>query len=335
MKSRHITIAHKDVKDANAAMDLLFDLFPDHYPIIFSEDSNSWTFNLHWPPYPRWYIDSNVVPLAYELYNLQIEAIASFYQTQKLGKVDFVFSMFHSRALIAASSAQCRRHGVPLSHIIHVDAHTDLMPPVLYSSNLTRTLCDPIFYHEVNIAVPESVIAAIDLGSISKGNFLTTYLLATSPGKLIHVCETLEEREASLVPTVLDFNLAGRHISRMGVSIQKEISPECWQFQQTRFLPRNLSLKKDDTVWLDIDLDAFCNRYDGDSCKRLQKMTSAEHVELVQRIARFLQALSHADWISHIEAISIAVSPGFFPTDYWNYTIPTICNAVKRIIYYD
>jgi hypothetical protein len=42
-----------------------------------------------------------------------------------------------------------------------------------------------------------------------------------------------------------------------------------------------------------------------------------------------LAELNHAAWITKIEAVSVAVSPGFFPAEYWAEVISTICEGIR------
>ena len=332
MQYPFIKIPRVTATDANAAMDQLFELFHDHYPYIISEDKNSWKFGLCWPTSLQWYVDTNVESVAFKLFGLHLESIAPFYQMRKIGKVDFLFSMFHSRALIAASYSTQRHKGISFTHIIHIDDHTDLMPPLLHFDGSLGKLFDPLFMHQVDIMIPESIKAAIDLGLISKGSFLTSYLLMSPPGRLIHVCETLKEKECWLTTTSLKYSLGGKDFKRTGVVLQNEPLLGSWHFSQTPNLPHDLSLGIDESVWLDIDLDAFCNRYDGDSSRSAQRTTVQEYHKMVRRIEQFLNELSYASWVSNIQAVSVAVSPGFFPSDYWASAIPAICDGIRKIL---
>ena len=106
---------------------------------------------------------------------------------------------------------------------------------------------------------------------------------------------------------------------------------EAWRWQEAPLLP--LGLDDCQSVWLDVDLDAFCNRYDGDSDRAHILSTESERLILRQRMDRFLDRLSNASWKSQIDAVSIAVSPGFFPSEYWDEAIPKITDGVADIVF--
>ena len=105
---------------------------------------------------------------------------------------------------------------------------------------------------------------------------------------------------------------------------------EAWRWQEAPLLP--LGLDDCQSVWLDVDLDAFCNRYDGDSDRAHILSTESERLILRQRMDRFLDRLSNASWKSRGDAVSIAASPGFFPSEYWDEAIPKITDGVADIV---
>lgn len=327
-----ITFSRRNVLHVDTVIEYIFNLFPDHYPVVMSENADQWVIGLQWSTDPRWYIDPNVAQTALELYKIPLENVVPFYQVESCYDINFVFSMFHSRAIIAASLATKRYNGSSFDYIIHVDDHTDLMHALIYLGKAERILYDSVFNRAIDIANPESVVAAIERGIINKGNFLTTYLLASHPATLIHIGESLRDKEYWLEVTSSNFNLAGEHFNSTGFIFREEEQSTSWHFKQTPVLPCDLSLEEDDMIWLDIDLDAFCNRYNGDSDHALKPLTIMEQEETIRGIESFLYNLSNVSWLSQVKAVSIAVSPGFFPTDYWEYAIPKVYEGVKRII---
>src|SRR5262249_20668974 len=85
-------------------------------------------------------------------------------------------------------------------------------------------------------------------------------------------------------------------------------------------------------VWLDIDLDAFCNRFDGDSSRRDIAPTETEAQEVTTRIDEFLGRLRAATWKEQVRAVSVAASPGFFPSEYWNTAVPQWLDGFRKIV---
>src|SRR5258708_18860249 len=162
-------------------MDVLFNLFPDHYPHLVAEHESNWEFTLLWPIQEDCFVDPKALTTAKHLFNLNPNQIAPYYQIEHCGEVTFVLSMFHSRAILAPVYAS-QYFPNYFSCIIHVDDHADLMGTVLCSTDTPGKLYDTFFHQVIDICDPVSVITAIDSGIINKGNFLTSYLLAYSPG---------------------------------------------------------------------------------------------------------------------------------------------------------
>ena len=87
-----------------------------------------------------------------------------------------------------------------------------------------------------------------------------------------------------------------------------------------------------DQIWLDVDLDAFCNRFDGDSDNRQKRGSIDELNATIKRGGEFLENLSQADWLEDIAAVSVAASPGFFPSEYWDTVIPVVCDGIMKLL---
>ena len=85
-------------------------------------------------------------------------------------------------------------------------------------------------------------------------------------------------------------------------------------------------------MWLDVDLDAFCNRFDGDSDRRDRGVSPTEVATMHRRIASFFAELCAASWRDRIEAVSVAASPGFFPSEHWETVIPTVYDGLAEAL---
>jgi hypothetical protein len=314
--------------DVNAAMDELFRLFHDHYPVLVDDNPREWTFRLRWPEDPLWYVDPQLVDQARRHFDCSLVDLARFVEDRSTKNVTFVFSMFHSRALLAPALAYHRHSIENFTHIIHVDDHDDLLPPLLESRR--GSLFDPISSVMIDLASPESVTAAIDRGVIHKGSFLACYVLARPNGSIWHVSDRLKENASWLLPVSIDEDLGGRRLAVSALDFKPEFQVASWRLDETPAYPKSLS--DAGAVWLDVDLDGFCNRYDGDSDRRDVTATDVEERVLRQRIDDFLISLSAARWKTQVRAVSVAASPGFFPSEYWDYALPTVCDGIAAAL---
>jgi hypothetical protein len=331
MRPPEILFSKHAAGSVDAAMDQLFELFPDHWPKLIAEEEENWKFALAWPENLT-FVDSGVGRQALELYGLSGAALVPFTRAKRCGQADFVFSMFHSRALLAASLAMRRRGGAALPIIVHVDDHEDLFPSLVTRSGVSGEVRDVVFGETVEVGDPESIGAAIDRGVINKATFLTTYLLATPPGTLIYVNETLSERESRLVPVNLTLNIGGKDLDRAALEELRSGRSPGRQLVRRREFPVELPEIADGAVWLDVDMDAFCNRFDGDSDRKDHSATDGERSLLMGRVGRFVTGLQSASWLPRVEAVSEAVSPGFFPSEYWATAVPLILDGISKAL---
>jgi len=314
--------------DANAAMDVLFSLFADHYPAQIGEDEHEWFFRLSWPVDPSWYVDPQLTAQADRLFGCSLADLPLMSEDRSKNDVAFIFSMFHSRALLAPALARQRLGVTHFSHIVHVDDHEDMMAPLLEARG--RTLFDPISRVEIDLSATESIMAAIDRGVIHKGSFLASYVLAHSPGSIIHVCDRFSDRDHWLAPRHTVKRLGHAELPITTVEFTEHADSSLWHFRETSIFPRELS--NVESVWLDVDLDEFCNRFDGDSNRRDMHTTDAERSIMSRRIDNFLIGLMAASWKNRVRAVSVAASPAFFPSEYWNNTIPKICEGIATAL---
>lgn len=316
--------------DANAAMDVLFEMFPDHYPFLISETETGWTFGLAWPTNPLWFVDPLLSEQAAQLFGLSLQELATFTQLRQCTAATFVFSMFHSRALLAPAYAVQRDRSIRFSSIVHVDDHDDLMAPIV-TQDIGR-IRNSITQIEIDLDDPVSVSQAIDSGAVHKGSFLAAYLLGKAPGALVHVGYNLRPGSVRLTPRKLTKTLGQQTFNVTALQAADSSMANAWVLNETADFPTGQIDDGTDAVWLDVDLDAFCNRYDGDSHRR-EVSGSTHELELMrQRIDQFLAGLSAAEWKKRIKAVSVAASPAFFPSQYWDDAIPSVCDGIEEIL---
>lgn len=318
-------------EDANAAMDQLFRVLPDHEPILTSTSAEAWTFDLRWTSDPA-FVDPGVLDTAARMYGLGLEEIGGHHEVMRWEGRDVVFSLVHGWALLAAALAVVRRSGAPLSWIVHVDDHTDMGAVVASPAGRVGFVQDQIFDTEIHIGDPDSVIDAVKRGTVSKGNFLTAYLLAYPGTEVVQVGARVREGSYALVPRMEPMNVGSRVLPGSTIPLEGASASGAPAFLKTRRLPAVLPGGGSGGVWLDIDLDFFCNRYDGDSDRRGWTAALDEEQRVMERVHGFLAELAKVDWLAEVEAVSVAVSPGFFPSDHWSNVIGTLKDGIQKVL---
>jgi len=312
--------------DANTAMDQLFEVFTDQYPALVDEDASHWTFARSWPCDPSWYVDPYIEHNARIVYDCDLSHLASYSVVDVVAGIPIVFAMFHSRALLAPALAY-ELHGVThLPTIVHVDDHADLMPALV--TLRSGMLLESTSQRCIDLDNRDSIERAIDEGSINIGNFLTAYMLGKPSGRYIHVRRGGENTTTLVAPCVQHVVLADCQIEATALEPVTSAGPDRWVLEEAQRLP----VKLDDgigAVWLDVDMDGFCNRYDGDSNRSDRQGTERERAMTHRNIEEFLSDLQAAPWTHRIGAVSIAASPGFFPSDLWQDMIPMVRRGIE------
>jgi hypothetical protein len=325
----HVRFPKAFATDANMAMDQLFAVFTDQYPALVGEDATHWTFARGWPCDPSWYVDPEIERHARRLYSCDLSGLASYSSVDVVAGIPIVFAMFHSRALLAPALAY-ELHGVThFQTIVHVDDHADLMPALV--SVRSGMLLASTSQRRIDLDSRDSIECAIDEGAVSIGSFLTAYMLGKPPGRYIHVKRSGACTMTLVAPQVHDVPLADCHIEATVMEPVTSGGHDAWVLEEVRRLPVDLH-DGSGAVWLDVDMDGFCNRYDGDSNRGTRPPTMRERVMTHRHIDEFLSDLRAASWTRQIAAVSIAASPGFFPSDLWEEMIPVVRRGIEDVL---
>jgi hypothetical protein len=308
-------------------MDQLFALFPDHYPQLIYENATEWVIGLDWSEDEKWYVDPELTRRAAAMLHCGLKQVAEFVEVEYFGRVPIVFSMFHSRALFAPALASIRSGVSHCDAIVHIDAHDDLMGIMLKYENLqwlASTTGEALDLDSI-----ESLESAIRVGTVHKGNFLTCYLLMKPPGTVFHVYEPFTAGGFCLSAMETTFACAGNSLSGINLGVPCKDARDGWRVEELPTLPLKM---RGESVWLDVDLDGFCNRFDGDSNRAQIGGTAEERDLMLGRIKRFLNSLGASSWRRRVKAVSIAASPMFFPSEYWDEVVPAIKSGIRNAL---
>jgi hypothetical protein len=220
--------------------------------------------------------------------------------------------------------------------VLHVDDHDDLMSPRLVSRY--GTLVDLVTGKPVDLYRPSTVTAALNSGAIGMGSFIVPALAA---GRQIHIRHLRRPTRRPGKP--------GRYQLIQVNEPDTLLAPGEWRPAVRIAEPSRTRTHNDTTVstyvltettrgWLDdlpedalillhVDCDYFSNRYDGDSDWQthlnIHDPPQAEVERSVDELCETLQPI-----ISRVHDVTIALSPGFFPAEYWQQTVETLLQTV-------
>jgi hypothetical protein len=313
---------------------LLRNYFPDKQPEAVFSEHNGWEVRLAWPSAESYYKDSKLST-----------GVQALFDTDALDNLSSLRGIFGSISVSLCDSWTLLEWSSSLAHsedtrplvIIHVDAHSDLMAPLLKVDG--SSLFDLITGAEVNIALPASVDTAIRSGAIGIGSFLVPFLWQENCETLVHLCPNIYSPDirgwgllekttvaddllapATLRPMVRRNVIAGSGTSRHLVA------------ETLRDSHLELHGKQ---ILLHIDLDYFNNRYNGDSHWHEQEDRHDPPVtDMLEAVERLFVELTESG-MEEIAHLMIACSPEFCPAEYWEPLIERInqrfSNLVKQV----
>ncbi|WP_324035338.1 hypothetical protein [Aeromonas caviae] len=209
--------------------------------------------------------------------------------------------------------------------VLHVDDHKDLGAPRIFQR--ADGWFDPITGQTFSLQHPSSVTNAIKSGALGMGSFLTPFLHYAPDTDVRHLCQgpkCVGTVDSTIKLEFLPDTLLNPDERRPWISlIPDDKNVEHGRYRFTNDLEAWLeglssAAGKDTAILLHIDMDYFCNRYDGDS-------DFIEHPgpldcslpEVLTRVDELTQSLHRHHIVDRLANIVIAFSPGFFPAEFW------------------
>jgi hypothetical protein len=207
--------------------------------------------------------------------------------------------------------------------LLHLDDHQDMMSPRI-GTRLDGTLVDYITGDAIDFLDSESVKSAIISGAIGKGSILTPLIWAVEKIHVRHLCvkqhpnityhlEKIGWADKVLFeyPNRLGLNFSDTHWDLLKEKSNYVVTDEIRVWLR--------DLPSDVPIFLHFDLDYFNNRFDGSSDwetdpHRNHDIRFSQQQRSLQSV---FSALKKEKLIARIMDTSIGISPGFYPSEYW------------------
>lgn len=215
--------------------------------------------------------------------------------------------------------------------IIHLDDHDDLMSPRLVRR--AQDFTDLLTGAEVALLDPNSVRDAITSGAIGMGSFIAPLIHSLPSVDIRHLCDThyatLRSQEHRIQRVTVADELLQPGLLRPAVALSPTTSIGAAHGQTVGTYRAGNNARglfagiAEGPILLHIDLDFFNNRFDGDSAWLDRPNRHDPSAELIHgRVDSVLDAL--APWQDRIVDITIGISAGFFPAEFWQ----PVCDAL-------
>jgi hypothetical protein len=326
-----ICVEKRTHPDAGAAKTAVRDLWKDRPTSIVAETAQEWFVRVDagWPMTPC--PDAGADAMVARLFGVT-SATAHTFHTSEQWRSDclYVFSLAHCWALWGWSRALPDLATEPIT-VIHLDAHADLQTPALVCTEDPTRFSAPAGPWVLDLGDPVSIEDMIERGFVGIGGFLAPLLYANRECDLIHVEPQVGAPEgarlAFLNPCQVPHRtLAGVH-NRPTARCQGSSGQVYLCTDNLTDLER-LDLRR--TVLLDIDMDYFCNRFE-ETTNGSSSLAGEDDCwpRIEDSIGRLGDILTAVSWRHQVRAVSVALSPGFFPSEYWEASVAKLKDVLS------
>lgn len=217
--------------------------------------------------------------------------------------------------------------------ILHIDDHRDCMCPLLFKTD--DIVFNPLNNEEVSLFKSDSIKRAIESGAISIGSFMTLFLHSMPRVQLRHLMPEYRietARSGQIICDVLSDNILANDQKRLQLNFSSNdfnSNIEYLPFTEINSFLDNISDKA--AILLHVDMDYFNNRFDGDSDWRSHKFIHDPTAdEVYKNVEDTFSAILRHEISPKIEDYTIALSPGFFPVEFWQGSVSIINNLLSK-----
>ena len=292
------------------------------------DEAESWRISLQKPNCADFFIDPDIKRNA-EMWGRisKLHEISCFYRN--IGKV---FESFNDNWTLLSWAKQWEEYNkaTPLHPhqtltILHLDDHEDLMSPRIRISG--EQMFDMITEKEIILNDFKGLESALISGSIGIGSFIPPFLFSLKDVniQLRHLSERYVDKPSSIQEIYIDtvddnflMNGKGRlSLNRVNIdTFEESDSKHCYYV--TSCMDEFLLNIPDGPIFLHFDMDYFNDRFDGCSDWLTKgRCHNPNLVNVLERINLFLCKLVDLDLKHRIIDVTVAVSPGFFPSEMW------------------
>jgi len=283
---------------------------------------NHWTLTLEWSDDPYRYVDPNLNQgLTWWGDNIRYKDIA--FARKRRGRL--LLSLNDTWTLESWSEWLVSNPQHPHITVLHVDDHKDLGPPRIFQHE--DAWVDSITGKTFNLLDPCSVTSAIKSGALGMGSFLTPFLHFAPSTDVRHLCQgpkCIGTIDSAIKLDLLPDTLLNPNKCRPGISLTADnngIGRGRYRFTNdfdSWLEGLNSDFDEETAILLHIDMDYFCNRYDGDSdAIENPGPLDCSLQQVLIRINELTQALKRHKILDRLADIVVAFSPGFFPAEFW------------------
>jgi hypothetical protein len=301
-------------------------------------DEEGWRLELRWPAAAASYVDPR---LAEGLRWFSRRLLVSDIHLGVRLEEGFQLSLDDGWTLLSWCSWLAEQSApAPALTVLHLDSHADLMSPRLGRAG-DGAWTDLLARRPVDLRDPLSVVAALRSGAIGIGSFIVPFVHQVPGLNLFHLCARARQRTApgayAMAPLCDGTDRLFPDARRPRVELRRLEEPAAPGPGE------GLYLLGDDTadllarippgpVLLHIDLDYFNDRFDGrPDWREAGDRHDPPRGETLAAIDAFFAALAASPAGRAVADVTVALSPGFFPAEYWRPAVERVRRGVERL----
>jgi len=291
--------------------------------------------DINWPMSPEHYIDQNL-KTGLEWWGTGTQVSTIPFEVKNCA--GYQLSLNDNWTLYAWSkwlAGRFLRKDLPKKIVIlHVDDHRDCMSPMLFIQPGSSYL-DPLTNNPISLLSPESVRSAIESGTIAVGSFMPLFFHENINIEFRHLLPS-HRMPMSLDPGLIERTFESDKLLSVGAKRPAlAFESKTVNTGLSYFPTDNLDLFLNDIpktipILFHVDMDYFNNRFDGDSDWIPGSTHDPAEVMVMSGIQSVFSKVLTAIPQNQIEDITIALSPGFFPSEYWQQSIEIIDDLMYK-----
>ena len=332
MIEEYVALPKSIVVSSELAEELLTRIFPD-MEFVLQESQEYWRYLVRPCSHGALQHDPLLPDQLRRWLDLDPVGMFSWHRLwQQQGRI-WLEAFQHSWALLAWAHWVADQEWPPTPPLIlHLDAHNDLGSSNLLATRTPGHFAAAVGEATMSLSNPESVTHFIERGLIGIGNFLVP-LLWTIPGcELFHVLPSssphataaVQHYQLAALPTIFgsDYMSLARPSPAPPPVDAVAVAP--FTFCEVAELDQLAPLARSDRpIFLDIDMDYFAIL----PSRNAAAATSTQK-EPLALIAEFGRWLGRSGLQQRIAVVTVAYSPGFFPSAW----LPTAVPALRAVL---
>ncbi len=318
-----VAVEKYEYADETQALNALGALYQDKTPVRRHENDRHWLFELCGSRSVSENTDPDLEKNLAAHFNLSIEEISDYaqFQTGADQHPDSVLCFDHCWALSLWSRWLEQQKSLNFSQkplLVRFDAHDDLGLPSIRLSDTPWEFLSPVDQDRLDLRDHRTVNRFIRRGFIGIGSFIIPLLHAMGGFDIVYVvpAKTNEDpwvHTRSLICSNRSRTVRGIHGRYPTLELEDKLQSHNSLYMQTNDPQQLQQIIARGPVFLDVDMDYFSNAYD--SHRKNRFVPSPDHC--LHNMEAVLAALKQAPFLPRVEALSMALSPNFFPSALW------------------